>query len=110
MRQICLLLALLLTLAAVAVAVAADPPNGKVSKASPQMKWTGSLTQPYAGGYVPFFANEGSADTPCQAPSCDRFELEVADGPANLDFQLTMTSIDGGYDTVRIIKPDSSVA
>lgn len=106
MRLICVLLAVL---SVTAVAIAADPPNGKVSKDAPQVKWTGSLTQPYGGGYVPFFATEGSADTPCQAPSCDRFELEVADGPANLDFQLTMTSIEGGFDTIRIIKPDGEV-
>ena len=107
MRLICVLLAML-TLTA-AAATAADPPNGKVSKDAPQVKWTGSLTQPYAGGYVPFFATDGAADTPCQAPSCDRFELEVTDGPANLDFQLTMTSIEGGFDTIRIIKPDGEV-
>ena len=106
MRLICVLLALLTV---TAVATAADPPNGKVGKDSPQVKWTGSLTQPYGGGYVPFFATEGAADTPCQSPSCDRFELEVADGPANLDFQLTMTSLEGGFDTIRIIKPDGEV-
>jgi hypothetical protein len=103
------LLPLLACLALAGVALASEPSSGKVSKAAPSVKWTGSLTEPYAGGYVPFFANGGSADTPCQAPSCDRFELEVTDGPANLDFLLTMTSIEGGFDTIRIIKPDGSV-
>jgi hypothetical protein len=99
---------LLAGLALTGVAIASEPSSGKVSAASPQVKWTGTLTQPYAGGYVPFFV-DSSAGTPCQAPSCDRFELEVTDGPANLDFLLTMTSIEGGFDTIRIIKPDGSV-
>lgn len=97
--------AVLAVLAISATAIAADPPSGKVSKASPTVTWKGEMTTPYAS-YGPMYLDNTHA---CEAPSCDRFTLEVADGPADLTVKAAHTSPDGGIEMMRITKPNGDI-
>jgi hypothetical protein len=103
------LLAALLALAVLSAgALAADPPSGKVSKDAPTVTWTGELTVPYLT-YIQMFVANGEG-TACDAPSCDRFTLDVTDGPADLTVKHSVTNpLDGGIKMMRIVKPDGSI-
>jgi hypothetical protein len=97
MRRLFALLAVLVV--AAAPAIASDPSSGKVSKASPKVTWTGSVTSFESWQLY----NQGNGQ--CLKPSCDTFALEVADGPAPL--KLTVESADSTM-IVEVIAPDGS--
>jgi hypothetical protein len=97
MRRFSALLALLLL--ATTPAVASDPSSGKVSRATPTTKWTGAVTSFQSWQLY----NQGNGQ--CLAPSCDTFELEVADGPAPL--RLTVESSDSTM-FIEVVKPDGT--
>jgi hypothetical protein len=91
LRPRALLIAAAAAAGTVAVADAATPADGTVSKASPTVAWTGTLAES-AIAYNAF--NQG-APIPCAPPTCDTFTLTVAD--------------EGG-DLVLNIKPSGDVA
>ena len=97
MRRISSLLALLLL--ATTPAVASEPGSGKVSRATPSVSWTGAVTS--FQSWQLYSQGQGQ----CLAPSCDTFELEVADGPAPL--KITVESGDSTM-WVEVVKPDGS--
>ena len=91
MRRLTVPLALLAVAALPGSAVAADPEAGSVSAASPKVEWTGTLQNPYLlhnlynyEGTTPI----GAGTLPCQAPMCDTFTLDVADGGVDLTLEL----------------------
>ena len=82
---------LIITAAALAVALpasasAATPESGTVSAASPKATWAGTI-QGGVFSHNTFFYEEAGT-LPCQAPSCDTFTLENADGTADLMLEL----------------------
>ena len=92
-----------------AIATAATPSSGKVSKDAPSVEWTGTLAQSAAS----FNAINNNNSAPCAPPSCDTFALEVADGPANLELTINLgrtgsdgTDADAGF---RITDPAGNV-
>jgi hypothetical protein len=95
MRRLLALLTLLVL--AATPAVAADPENGKVSRATPKASWTGKITS--FQSFTTYNAGQGR----CVSPSCDTFTLEVADGPAPL--KLTVESGDSAV-IFEVVKPD----
>ena len=91
-----------------AVATAADPSSGRISKDSPSVEWTGLLAE--SAVMFNLFNNDDSA--PCVPPMCDTFALEVADGPANVELSINLgrTGSSGDADAgFRITKPDDSI-
>jgi len=98
-----------LTLAAAlaGTAVAATPENGTVNETTPKIEWTGETT----GGYATRMptAVSGSTETPCEAPSCDTFNLKV-EKSANLTIAESLDSeSETAAFTLRITKPDGEV-
>jgi hypothetical protein len=88
-------------LVAAVPAFAADPGEGTVSKAAPKVAWTG---QSVNGGAttIPAVANSGAPA--CVSPSCDTFNLTVAD---SADLTVTADAPDtGGFLMIQIVKPD----
>jgi hypothetical protein len=79
-RPRALLIAAAVAAGSVAVANAATPANGTVSKAAPKTAWTGTLAES-AIAYNAF--NQGQP-VPCETPTCDSFALTVADAGADL--------------------------
>jgi hypothetical protein len=103
-----LVVAALLALTA-AIATAATPSSGKVSKDAPSVEWTGTLAE----SAVAFNAINNNDATPCAPPACDTFALDVADGPANLELAVNLQSVgqdgtpaDAG---LRITDPDGKI-
>ena len=91
MRRPIVTLAALALLASPAAAGAAEPEAGTVSAASPKVQWTGTLQNPYLlhNLYNYEGATLGAAGTlPCEAPMCDTFTLDVADGGVDLLLEL----------------------
>lgn len=95
-----------------AVAVAATPESGTVSKASPTLKWTGEVTGSYFNR-VPILIGDlagAPGDTvPCaqEGTTCDVFTLNVADSD---DLVIGADAPDAEDSvTLRITKPDGEV-
>jgi hypothetical protein len=97
MRRLFALLALIAV--AATPALASDPSSGKVSKASPKVTWSGTVTSFQSWQLY----NQGNGQ--CIKPSCDTFTLEVADGPAPL--KLTVESTDSTM-IVEVVAPDGT--
>jgi hypothetical protein len=97
MRRVSVLLSLLILSAT--PAVAADPESGKVSRATPAVTWSGAITS--FQSWQTYSQGQGR----CVPPSCDTFELEVADGPAPL--KITVESGDSTM-FVEVVKPDGT--
>lgn len=100
-----ILLTTSLTLAAVPVAFAAEPESGTISSASPKVEWNGT-----SGGYgitaANILINAAGEQMVCEAPFCDTFTLEVADG--GVDMTLALTSEQSTITTAEVEKPDGS--
>jgi hypothetical protein len=99
-------LSLLAVASAVATAIAAEPSSGKIDKAVPKVEWTGTTV----GSFLVLnpMAN-APAEVPCEAPTCDTFALEVADGPAEIEFANEVEDEDGAIGGIRVEMPDGSV-
>lgn len=97
--------AVLVGLAGVTIAQAADPANGTVSKATPKITWTGETI----GSYLVLnpMAN-APEDTPCEAPACDTFALTVADGPVDLELSNEVDD-DAATGGIRVEQPDGTI-
>ncbi|MEA2124532.1 MAG: serine protease [Solirubrobacteraceae bacterium] len=91
---------LLAALLAVAPAAgAATPASGTVSLTSPNAAWTGQ-----APGYAVVAVN--SVVRTCQAPTCDKFQLTLADAG---DLTVSATALKAsGFTEVGVIKPDGT--
>jgi hypothetical protein len=77
---------ILAVLALPATASAATPDKGSVSTATPKVEWTGTLQNPYLFHNV--FNYETPGTVPCQAPGCDTFTLDVAEGGVDLNVEV----------------------
>ena len=90
---------------AVPAAFAATPENGTISAAQPKVEWSGT-----SGGYGITAANilltTAGQKMICEAPFCDTFTLDVADG--GIDMTLAVTSEQSAITTVEVEKPDGS--
>lgn len=84
------LLTVLAVLAVPASASAAEPEKGSVSASSPKTAWAGTLQNPYV--FHNLFNYEPTAEitgqVPCEAPGCDTFTLDVADGGVDLALEV----------------------
>ena len=80
-------------------AFAAEPESGKVSKASPKVTWTGAVTSFQSWQLYNLDVRQ------CLPPSCDTFQLEVADGPATLNIRIASKD---SPSYVEVIGPDGS--
>ena len=88
-------------LAAAVPALAAEPGEGTVSTAAPKVTWTGQSING-AATTIPAVGNSGAAA--CVAPSCDTFNLTVAD---SADLTVVADAPDtGGFLMIQIVKPD----
>ena len=94
--------AVLLAAAAAVPALAADPSSGKVSLAAPTIKWTGQ-SYGFPVGIVSILEDAAGQAPTCVAPTCDTFELEVADVA-----DLTVSVIAESLTQLSVIKPDGS--
>jgi len=85
-----LLTVLLASLALPASVSASEPEKGSVSAASPKAAWAGTLQNPYVFhnlfNYEPMA--ELTGQIPCEAPGCDTFTLDVADGGVDLNLEV----------------------
>ena len=88
-----------------AIAIAADPEAGSVSTASPTVKWEGVSSAGAVTTFSQIFINSAGEKTPCQAPSCDTFTLDVKD---SADLNVTVTS-EATITYLQIEKPDGSI-
>lgn len=94
-------------------ALAATPGSGTVSKASPEVTWTGAVTTSYPNR-IPVIITED--DTfPCLPQMCDMFALEVADSDlltikADAPESTSTSGNAGSQVTLRIRRPDGSVS
>jgi len=100
--------ALLICCSALAVGVipafAADPESGTVSNASPRVEWGGTTIN---GGATTIPAITNGGTVVCQAPSCDTFDLTLADTG---DLTVSVSSEGtGGFLLLEIVKPDGEV-
>lgn len=85
-------------------AVASTPSSGKVSKAAPKTQWSGSNIS----GAVAFNAINQNDTTPCEAPSCDSYSLEVVDpgGELSIKVGLALEASEGDATAlVRVTDP-----
>src|SRR5688500_16470300 len=99
MRRFALAIATALLLPA-ATAAAADPATGTLSASSPSVAWKGTLVRPYLHHNV--FNYEPPGTTPCEAPACDTFTLDVKD---SADLTITVQSEDTPDMSMRIQNP-----
>lgn len=92
-----------------AVATAATPSSGKVSRDAPSVTWEGTL----ANSAVTFNGFNNDDSIPCAPPACDTFALEVADGPANLELTVNLQRTGSGGESAdagfRITDPDGKI-
>lgn len=82
---------LLTALAVPASAQAATPESGTVSAASPKVAWEGTVQNGILFHNTYFYEGTTLAaggTLPCQAPGCDTFTLENADGASDLNLEL----------------------
>ena len=86
-------------LALAATATASDPESGKVSRSAPKTSWTGQVSSFQSWQLY----NQGQYQ--CMPPSCDTFELEVADSPSVLT--IVISSADSAS-YVEVVKPDGT--
>ena len=104
MRATLLIASSLLLLAAVP-ALAAEPESGSVSPSAPTTEWSGT-----SGGYGINIVNVGlgAAGEPmiCEAPFCDTYALDVAEG--GLSLAISVTSTDSSITILEVHKPDGS--
>ena len=107
MRRLVLALAALALLPA--TASAAEPATGTVSAASPKVTWSGTIQ----GGILfhnTYFYEGTTADSagtlPCQAPGCDTFTLENAEG--GVDLMLELASDQSPDISMRIQDPSGT--
>ena len=100
-----LVLISLLSALAVPAAFAATPETGTISTAQPRVEWSGT-----SGGYGITAANilitTAGERMICEAPFCDTFTLEVAEG--GVDMTVAVTSEQSDITTVEVEKPDGS--
>lgn len=105
-------LACLASVLLIAVAGAAEPPEGSISKASPKIGWGGDLA---SSGIFANAWNNGQTNTPCEPPTCDPFTLTVSDaGPGvNLVIKTRLRSTaamgNNGTSTLRVTDPAGKV-
>lgn len=95
-------------LAAASIALAATPSSGTIGTATPQVKWSGTLTS--SGIFYELWTVDPTLS--CAPPTCDPFTLKVADGPHDINIKLNIGSSNAtGGDPgagIRIKKPDGS--
>jgi hypothetical protein len=99
-----LLAGLTVTLFAAVPALAAEPDKGTVSLSAPTVTWKGTSTGGFATTFSEIFLNAGGEKTPCQAPSCDTFTLEVKE-VADLNVQVSSEDV---ITYLQIEKPDGT--
>jgi hypothetical protein len=92
MRRSIAILAAMTAAAVPATAGAAEPEAASVSAASPKVQWSGKVQNGIL--FHNTFYYEGTTAAvpgalPCQAPGCDTFTLENADGTADLNLELS---------------------
>ena len=74
-----------------AAASAAEPATGTLSAASPKVSWAGTVQGGILFHNTYFYEGTTLAaggTLPCEAPGCDTFTLENADGTADLNLEL----------------------
>ena len=108
MRRLIAMLAFLLA-AVPGPAAAAEPEAGTVSAASPKVQWTGALQNPYLLHNL--YNYEGTTlaaagTLPCEAPMCDTFTLDVADG--GIDLMLELASDQSPDISLRVQDPSGT--
>jgi hypothetical protein len=86
-------------------ALAAEPESGAVSTASPSVQWTGVSSGGFVTTFSQIFINTAGQKTPCQAPSCDTFTLDVKDS-ADLNVEVTSEAT---ITYLQIEKPDGEI-
>jgi hypothetical protein len=100
------------SIALIAVATAAEPAEGTISKATPKVEWTGDLI---SSGVTAEAWNNGQTDTPCESPTCDPFTLTVNDGGAGVNLviktrvQTAAAQGNNGTATLRVTDPAGTV-
>jgi hypothetical protein len=91
------LLAAFAALAVPAAATAATPETAKVSPTAKTASWTGDITEPFGFYDLAAFLNGSTAlhgQETCNAPVCDAFTLDVADGGTALTVKIDAPDAD----------------
>ena len=95
-----------LVLLSATVAVAADPPAGEVSNASPKVAWKGVVMNSMPAFHAQHTGQND--DAPCQAPACDTFALKVKDAAPEMIITVDAGENDAANVGVRVKMPDGS--
>lgn len=94
--------------AAAGVATAADPADGTISDASPKVAWTGSVMESVIAHH--WYHTAQNDELPCRAPTCDSFQLTVANPSRELVVSVDAGENDAANVGVRVELPDGTYA
>ena len=83
----------------------AEPASGAVSAGSPAVTWSGTSSQGFFTTFGQVFINGLGGRTPCEAPSCDTFTLDVRT-PGDLTVQVTS---EASIAYLQVEKPDGGL-